>query len=421
MTEIEDNYKKTLHPSGIVILTEKMNNVRAVSLGFWIKIGSRYEPANLSGISHFLEHLLFKGSEKFTSKMISEIFDSMGGVINALTGKEYTCFYTRLIDEKVERGFEVLADMLQKPEFLQKEIKKEINVVLEEISLYEDSPDDKIHDFFIENLLGNHPLGKTILGKNESVESFDVKKSLNFFKEHYFPKNMIIAASGNVSHDLICELVTKYFANNLKKVTVKEKIKHKVKAQNKIYFKDTEQVHMCYGTKAFPADNPDRYVLTVLDTILGGGMSFRLFQEIREKRGLAYSVYSYHSLYSDTGIYAVYAGTRPDKAKEVLAIIKKEMFSLTENVGKEELERAKDHLKGHLVLSLESSSARMSRLGKSELIYKEIISIDELIKRVEKVTREDIVRVASDLFQPDKMVLTTIGPLTDKQFTQLTS
>lgn len=413
-------FNRTCLRNEVRVLTEVLPQVRSVTLGFWVGVGSRDEPEELNGVSHFLEHLLFKGTEKRSAREISETFDSLGAELNAFSAKEVTCFYARLLDEHLPIGVEVLSDMLQNSLFRAEDIDSEREVILEEISLYEDTPDDRIHDLFASVLWENHPLGKSVLGHIETVRSFSQEDILSFFSQHYVPNNLVVAAAGHLDHDKLVELIDKYFTpkTNLKfsrKLFVPE-----VEPHLTVYTKKTEQAHICYGAQGFHARHQDRFALAILDNILGGGMSSRLFQEVREKKGLVYSIYSYNSLYSETGLFAIYAGTRPSKTEQVIKLIKREINRiLGDGITSDELHRSKNHIKGELVLGLESTSHRMSRLGKAELSDGELLSLDELVERIDGVTVEDVNRIAREIFIPQKMVLAVIGPFKTEELAHL--
>lgn len=413
-------FNRTCLRNEVRVLTEVLPQVRSVTLGFWVGVGSRDEPEELNGVSHFLEHLLFKGTEKRSAREISETFDSLGAELNAFSAKEVTCFYARLLDEHLPIGVEVLSDMLQNSLFRAEDIDSEREVILEEISLYEDTPDDRIHDLFASVLWENHPLGKSVLGHIETVRSFSQEDILSFFSQHYVPNNLVVAAAGHLDHNKLVELIDKYFTpkTNLKfsrKLFVPE-----VEPHLTVYTKKTEQAHICYGAQGFHARHQDRFALAILDNILGGGMSSRLFQEVREKKGLVYSIYSYNSLYSETGLFAIYAGTRPSKIEQVVKLIKREINRiLGDGITSDELHRSKNHIKGELVLGLESTSHRMSRLGKAELSDGELLSLDELVERIDGVTVEDVNRIAREIFIPQKMVLAVIGPFKTEELAHL--
>lgn len=413
-------FKESTLESGLKVITEEIPYVRSVAMGFWIAVGARDESDKYNGMSHFLEHLLFKGTKTRTAKQISEIFDTLGGELNAFTAKEYTYFYTRLLDEQVPLGAEVLSDMLQNSLFGEKEISAEKEVVVEEINLHQDTPDELVHDLFAQHLWKNHPLGRSGLGDTKTVRSFTQTDVKDFFSRNYMLDNMVIAAAGNLKHEQIVEIVKKFFAKKTSKKVSRERVKPKVASGIAVMNRKTEQAHIVFGTQGLHARHKDRFALAILDSILGGGMSSRLFQEVREKRGLAYSIYSYLALYAETGLFSVYAGTRPSQVEEVVKIVKSEIESVTEKgVKQEELHRAKEHLKGQLVLSMENTGARMIRLGKSEIIQGEILSLDELIERIDQVESNDILRVAQNIFGSYNLFLAAIGPLNEDELSHL--
>lgn len=422
MRGVNVSFLSSYSDSGVKILTEAMPHMRSIALGFWINIGTRNEADNLGGISHFIEHMLFKGSKKYSSVEISQTFESLGADLNAFSSKEYVCFYSRFHDKHLPIALDVHSDMLQNPLLKEKDIGFEKNVVIEEINLLEDTPDELIHDLFASTIFQNHPLGKNVLGDIGSVKSFNQSNVSNFFNKNYVTKNILVAAAGNLEHEKIVDLINTHFLSAKRDENKKERHEFEPEIHQKLVVRSrkTEQAHICYGTKAIPAKHPDRFPLAVLDVILGGGMSSRLFQEIREKRGLVYTVYSYHSLFSDTGLFSVYAGTRASKVEEVIKIIQDELIKLLEKgINPGELDLAREHLKGQLVLSLESTHNRMIRIGKSELVHGEILSLDEIVKRIDEVTFEDVQRVARYLFKPEKMVLTIIGPTKEENITPL--
>lgn len=403
--------------SGIKVLTESIPYVRSVALGFWVNVGARDELSNLSGISHFIEHLVFKGTKDRTARQISEGFDRLGAEFNAFSAKEYTCFYTRLLDEHLPRGVEILSDVLQNPLFAKDDIEAERKVVLEEINLYEDTPDELIHDLFASTLFKNYPLGKPILGSPQTVKTISQASLKSYFRKRFNPANIVVAAAGSLSHHEVVRLVKRYFADSShKQLMVRKQVNPIAKRQVEVYQKKTEQAHICLGGLGVKAKDKNRFALVLLDNILGGGMSSRLFQEIREKRGLAYSIYSYHSFYTETGLFAIYAGANPNKVKEVLQLIQVEIAKIKENgISLDELKRAKEYIKGQLVLDLESTSHRMTRLGRSELVHGEILSLDELVERVDHVSLNDIKKMANSTFDLNKMALVIISPTKEEK------
>lgn len=408
-------YQKTLLDNGTIVVTEKVPDVRSVAIGFWVNVGSRNESDKESGMSHFIEHMMFKGTKTRSAKVISETFDSLGAELNAFTTKEFTCYYSRLIDEHIDVGVEVLTDMLQNSLLNKEHIDFEKQVVLEEIAMYEDTPDELIHELFTSTLWANHPLGRQVLGSRETVGSFDRAKVVAFMDKYYTSGNIIISAAGNLDHEKLVGLVRKYYKPEALKKPDQVIEKPKITQTVNVYTKKTEQVHICYGTEALDSRHNDRFALSLLENILGGGMSSRLFQKIREERGLAYSVYSYHSLYKDSGNLAIYVGTRLANVNEVLSIIRNEISSIRENgATADELERAREHLKGQMVLGLESTRNRMTRLGRSEMTQGEILSVNQLVDRINAVTLEDIKKLAAKIFQKDRQILTVIGSIEEK-------
>lgn len=411
------HYQLTEHPSGIRVLTEKMPNLRSVTSGFWVGVGSRDEPQELSGISHFIEHLLFKGTTRRTARRIAEEFDAMGGELNAFSAKEYTCYYAKVLDEKVEEAFEIITDMLLRPLMRPKDVDAERKVILEEIAMHEDSPDDIIHDLFVSALWESHPLGQSVLGHQNVVRTLQSEDISRFFRNHYRPENMVVAVAGNIDHDRVVELIDNHMESsssggrNDRHCVVPDIRPHTV-----VYDRPTEQAHIVLGTQGLPRRHPSRFALAVLDNILGGGMSSRLFQKIREERSLVYSIFSYHSMYVETGLVAVYAGTSPENSSAVLQLVKEEIEKLIEGgVTDEELERSKGHIKGNLVLSLEDSGSRMTRLGKSEVCQGEILSLDQLLERIDAVTCEEIKELAGQIFGQRRLVVTMIGPFGEQE------
>ncbi len=404
-------YKKEVLSNGLRVVTENIPHVKSAAIGFWIKCGSRYEPDNIHGISHFIEHMLFKGTSSRSAKSIAEEFESIGGYINAFTGREYTCVHARVLSEHLEYALEILMDMLQNSIFHDKEIEKEKNVVMEEIKMYEDTPDDSIHDFYTENVWNNHSLGKSILGNQKTIKDFSRDKIINYFNKYYTGKNIILSVSGNIIHEEIIKKVErlefKNNNNNIFNVNDKLPIFH-----NKYIYKEKEleQTHFCIGTEGLSQNHKDIFALMLLNNILGGGVSSRLFQRIREELGWAYSVFSYQSIYKDKGLFTIYAGTSPKLAPKVVEEIINEIYKIkNKGVNDSELKRTKAQLKGNLYLSMESTSNRMSRLGRTELCYDRIITFEELFEKISKVESEHIQEIIEILFE-DKLSFTAYGP-----------
>jgi predicted Zn-dependent peptidase len=411
---------RTEFASGLRVVTERMPGVRSVALGFWVLAGSRDEPPKISGSSHFLEHLLFKGTETRSARDIAEAFDAVGGDVNAFTAKEYTCFYARVLDRDLPMAVEHLCDMLQNSLIRKADVDGERQVILEEINMHEDTPDDLIHDLFQETLWPDHPLGRPILGTVGSITAASRQQVNRFYRRHYVPGNFVVVAAGNVVHDDLLKQVRSHMETG--RVRRKDgggsagwNLRQAGDApapsgRNLVKKRKTEQGHICLGTNGLSRQDPDRFAFGVVNAAIGGGMSSRLFQEIREKRGLAYSVYSYHTMYAEAGLFTTYAGTTPARAKQVLQILREQLADVADGgLSEEEFERAKGHMKGSLVLSLEDPGGRMSRLGKSEISHGEILTVDQILRRLEAVTYDDARRSAKRvLSQP--MSLTVLGP-----------
>jgi predicted Zn-dependent peptidase len=394
--------------SGARVVTEAMPSVRSIALGFWVRAGSRDEDHGHAGISHFLEHLLFKGTDRFSSREIDEAFDAMGAEVNAGTGKETTSVYSRFLDNHLERAFDVLQDMVLRPAY--PDIDSERQVVIEEIAMYEDEPQDKVHDVLAGAIFGDHPLGRPIIGRAEVVSSVPVPEIASWHDGRYTPGNMVLAAAGNLEHERVVELAERAFGDTAGPAAG-ELASPSANGQTlRFHEKETEQYHLCLGGPGIPRGDDRRFALRVLDTILGGSTSSRLFQEVREKRGLAYAVYSYASHYADTGQVALYVGTRPDNVAEALEVIGTELRRLHEDgVTEEELERARDNVKGRTVLSMESTLTRMNRLGSSLLMGVPLLTVDELLAAFDAVTLDDVNTIAQEFWRPERMAAAGVG------------
>lgn len=385
--------------NGLRIVLEKVPFVRSVSIGIWILTGSRNESAENNGISHFLEHMLFKGTKKRNAQDIAEAFDSIGGQVNAFTAKEYTCYYAKVLDHHKEYALEILSDMFFNSIFDEEELEREKNVVLEEIKMAEDTPDDIIHDLLEKTSFANHPLGNPILGKEDTVQAFHREKLQEYMKNHYIPENMVISIAGNVDESFI-QTVEDAF-NHFQETGTSMKVRAPHFSAGKIERnKDTEQAHICLGYRGLALEDESIYSLIMLNNLLGGSMSSRLFQEIREKRGLAYSVFSYPSTYIDSGLLTIYAGTSKDQLTLLENTIRDTIEQLIKNgITDKELINNKEQLKGNLLLSLESSSSIMSRNGKNELLLRRERPIDELVQAIDMVTKESIQFVIEKTFK----------------------
>ena len=410
-------FQRTTLDSGLTVVTEKMAEVRSISAGFWFDVGARDEPSSLAGASHFLEHLLFKGTMTRSAKDIADTFDAVGGDVNAFTGKEYTCYYSRVLDQDISMALDVLADMITNSVIDPTELESERKVILEEIAMHEDSPDELVHDLFFRSMWGDHPLGRPVLGYQDTIGAVKRDEVAGYWRERYSPANLVLAAAGNVDHDRLVHRVEAINFASPGKRTLRADEAPAPTAGVEVHKRPTEQAHIVIGMPGLPRGHEDRHALALMDTVLGGGMSSRLFQEIREKRGLAYSVFSYRSMFADAGTFAVYVGTTPQNAETVIDIVREELDSVfTDGLTDAEFARAKGHLKGSLVLSGEDPGSRMTRLGKAQLTTGEILSIDELIDKVERLEMDDIRRVANTVLGGTPRRVTVVGPFEEDAF-----
>ncbi len=407
-------------PNGIRIVTEAMPYVRSVSLGIWIGSGSRVEQGPENGLSHFIEHMVFKGTKHRSAEDIARSVDSVGGGLDAFTSKELVSFNTKVLDQHLPIALDVLADLVLNPLFRAEDIEKEKSVILEEIKMEADQPEFVLHEAFIGNFWKGHGLGKPILGTKETVKKFGQEMLLDFYGRVYSPKNILITAAGNLDHDDIIKLVREKFSPLRERGSVPVDMAPKTYAPLILKKKESlEQIHTAIGVPAYPLAHELRFPLYVLNTVLGGGMSSRLFQNIREKQGLAYAVYSELNLFSDTGCLTVYAGTAIETAKQVVSSVMQEFRQLKEEfISVDELQRAKDHLKGSLMLSLESTSSRMSNLARQELYFDRFMSLDEMIDSIDSVTQEEVQMIAQEFFRTDSVALAMLGRLGDIEVTR---
>ncbi|MBI3449135.1 MAG: insulinase family protein [Acidobacteria bacterium] len=405
--------RREILPNGLTLLTETMPNIRSVCLGVWLKQGSRQETEAENGVSHFIEHLLFKGTERRTAKEIAKTIDSIGGQCDAFTSKEYTCFYARVLDDHASVAFDLLSDIVLRPRFDPEHIEKERKVIFEEIKMVEDSPDELVYDLFTETIWRDHPLGRPIQGTVESVTALGPEMLGKFFRSSYHPGNVVISAAGNLDHPRLTALIKETFSS-LSDGTPPRPIgipQHRAEIVLREK-KELEQLHLCIGVPALAQNDPERYSGYVLNTLLGGTMSSRLFQNIREDRGLAYNVFSAMNSFADTGYFAVYAATRPGGGGEVVSQICEELVKVKEvKVDAVELKGAKDHLKGNLMLSLESSSSRMSNLARQDIYFQRQFSLDEIIAEIDKVTSEQVQSLARSMLDGRKCTAAVLGRL----------
>ncbi|MDR2714685.1 MAG: insulinase family protein [Coriobacteriales bacterium] len=413
-------YEKSTLSNGLTVLSESMDGVRSVALGIWYRVGSRDEKPEQLGLSHFMEHMMFKGTEKRTALDISMSFDAMGAELNAFTSKEYTCYYARVLDERLESAFEILSDMVTSSVFASDAIHSEREVVIEEISRCEDTPDDHIGDLFSETFYPTVQLGRPILGTRELVGAYEHEDCQRYQESHYHAGNATVVASGSIDHERLVALCERYLGA-MPTGTPNERglVDEQNRKELAALTRSTEQAHLLIGMPGVPLGHDDRYAAALLDSILGGPMSSRLFQEVREKRGLAYAVYASTVSYMNAAQFSVYAGTRPSNLGEVLGLIRKELASLVaKGVTPEELARVQEYVVGNLVLAHEATSSRMVRLGRNQVNGLKHLSIDELIERYRAVGLEDIKRVAERVFAQEPTVA-VISPLTQDEIAEL--
>jgi predicted Zn-dependent peptidase len=410
--EARDIQKHVL-PNGLVVITETMSHVRSVSVGAWIRNGSRREVPEENGLAHFMEHMVFKGTERRSAEEIARQMDSVGGMLDAFTSKEQICFNAKVLDEHLPIAFDIIGDLILRPKFDSEDVKKERQVVLEEIKMDLDNPEYLLHEIFTRGFWPEHPLGRPILGTPETVRKFN-REALRKRFEHWFaPNRLVITAAGNITHEQVLSLVERDFGGLLAIGALEDGSAPATQAPIHLETKrDLEQVHLCLGVPSYPLAHNRRFGVAVMNNLLGGGMSSRLFQNIREKQGLAYAVFSELTPYSDAGMLTVYAGTAKDTVGQVIDLVIKEFRDLKESpVSEEELRRAKNHLKGSLMLSLESTSSRMSNLARQELYFGRFYSLDEILASIEAVTREEVQTLAREFFRPEQIAITVLGPL----------
>ena len=402
---------RELLDNGLRLITESMPHVRSVTIGVWLMRGSRHESDDRSGIAHFVEHMLFKGTDTRTAEDIAQAIDSIGGQLDAFTAKEYASYYIKVLDEHLPLAVDLLADIVLRPAFSAEEVEREKKVILEEIKMVEDTPDDLVHELFTQHFWEGHPLGRPILGSKETVEAFTADSLLEYFRDAYVASNMIISAAGNLEHANVRQLIEAAFGGLAKSGQPVRAEPPRVVPQVITRTKELEQSHLCLGTDSYPQSHDDRYVSYILNTMLGGSMSSRLFQNVREKRGLAYAVFSGLSAYRDAGSITIYAGCANEAVGEVIDLCVEELRGIKRaDVPESELRRAKDHLKGSLMLSLENTASRMSHLARQEIYFDRHFGLDETLSGVERVSAADVRRVACDLFSNGSLAATVLGP-----------
>lgn len=406
--------RKTTLDNGIRVITEEIPHVHSVSVGIWVKTGSRDETEEENGISHFIEHMLFKGTKRRSAQQIAKEIDSVGGILNAFTGKEFSSFYAKVLAQHLPVALDLLFDLFLNSRFAEEEIERERRVIFQEISMVEDTPDEYIHDLFNQSFWPRHSLGRPILGSIQTISRMDQKGLLAFFDKHYVGQMPLLVAAGNLKHDELLRSIGKVLGGLRPQGSKKNGPPPRPQAHLLVKNKKLEQVHILVGTRGFSARHPKRYALSVLNAVLGGGMSSRLFQEVREKRGLAYSVYSFVSTFLDSGMLGIYVGTGEKTVARVLRVIRNEMEKMGETlIRPKEIKAAKEQLKGNLLLSLENTDSRVSRLAKSEMYFGRIIPIQEIIEGIDQVTADEVRTLAEQIFRPGALSLTALGPVTE--------
>jgi len=413
MVDEPRNIHREILPNGLTVLSESMTHIRSVSIGIWVRTGSRHEEPEANGVSHFLEHMVFKGTQNRSAEQIARQVDSIGGNMDAFTAKECICFNVKVLDQHMPIALDVLSDLVLNPVLAVNDITRERGVILEEIKMDEDNPDYLVHEIFTQNFWKDHPLGKPILGTKETVRAFDQELLQNYYRKHIHPENIIIAAAGNLDSKRFVDLISERFQNFKPGKNglhdTPPQVQARIIMRNK---KALEQVQICLGVASHPISHERRYSAYLLNTLLGGGLSSRLFQNVRERQGLVYAIFSELNPYRDTGCLSVYAGTSRESAPKVVESVVSEFRSLKENgVPEDELCRAKDQLKGNLMLSLESSTSRMSNLARQEMSFERFVGLDEIIERIEAVTANDLQSLGSEYFQTDRIVVTVLGNL----------
>ena len=408
-------FNKTVLDNGIRIVTMQVPQARSVAMGVWVNVGARDEKAEEGGLSHFIEHMIFKGTKRRTALQIAKEFDAIGGQCNAFTSKENTCYYAKVMDTHVDTMVDLLSDIFLNSVFDPGEVERERRVVLQEIRMLEDTPDEHIHVLLSQAVWGSHPLGRSILGTPETVTRFDSKTIREYFNRAYRPERIVISAAGNLDQASFVESIARAFKVVRKGNAIQERIKPTMDWVATVHPKNLEQVHICLGTMGVHTTDPRRHAFALLNVVLGGNMSSRLFQEIRERRGLAYAIYSFVSPYSDTGLLGVYVGVDKSNTQEVLRLIAKEIRRLKKKpIDDSELKNAKEHLKGGLCLAAESTSNQMTRLAQNEINFGRHIPLQELVDEIEKVTAEDILRLIQDTSQDEAVSLALLGPIDEK-------
>jgi len=406
-----DMFHKEHLQNGMPVVMEPMKNMRSVVLGIWVKVGSRYEPAGQNGISHFLEHMFFKGTKKRTTKDIAVEIDSLGGELNAFTSRETTTFYVKVLDEYLEKGLELLTDIFLNSTFPEDDIEKEKKIIKEEIKMVEDTPDDYVHDLSNQTIWGQTGLGQPVLGRRETIRSFTRDDLLHHIRKYYGTKDIVASCAGNFDHEHLLSMLNKHLGNLRRGSEPERGIPPEYKNRAEVHSKELSEAHLCLTLKGVPQASKDRFALFSLNTILGAGVSSRLFQKIREERGLAYAIYSFIASYLDTGIWGVYAGVSRKRVQEVIELILNELYCLKDTITEKELQRAKNQMKGNIMLGLESTSSRMNNLARQEIYYGRYSSPKEIMNEIDSITLMQIRELAEQLIAKEHLSLTVYGPV----------
>ena len=413
---MEQIINKTILDNGIRILTKKIPHVHSVSMGVWVNVGARDEKVDENGLSHCIEHMIFKGTKKRSAFQIAKQFDAIGGQTNAFTSMEMTCYHAKVMDTHMETMVDILSDIFLNSKFSSSEVEKEIPVILQEIGMAEDNPEEYIHTLLGDNLWGGNPLGRSILGSRESINSFSAETIKDFFLRFYQPDRIVISAAGNLDHEHFIDLIGPTFEMVQSGEKLPRRVAPVMKSPVELHYRELEQVHICLGAKGISITDPDRYAFSLMNTILGGNMSSRVFQEIRERRGLAYSVYSFISSYVDTGMFGIYVGVSPKSALESIELILKELRRLKEEkVDHAELHDAMEYTKGNILISAENTDNQMVRLAQNEIHFGRYVPLQEIVSNVESVVEDDILHLAQRLLEPETFALTILGPVSEEK------
>ncbi len=413
---MEQIINKTILDNGIRILTKKIPHVHSVSMGVWVNVGARDEKVAENGLSHCIEHMIFKGTKKRSAFQIAKQFDAIGGQTNAFTSMEMTCYHAKVMDTHMETMVDILSDIFLNSKFSSSEVEKEIPVILQEIGMAEDNPEEYIHTLLGDNLWGGNPLGRSILGSRESINSFSAETIKDFFLRFYQPDRIVISAAGNLDHEHFINLIGPTFEMVQSGEKLPKRVTPVMKSPVELHYRELEQVHICLGAKGISITDPDRYAFSLMNTILGGNMSSRVFQEIRERRGLAYSVYSFISSYVDTGMFGIYVGVSPKSALESIELILKEIRRLKEEkIDHAELHDAMEYTKGNILISTENTDNQMVRLAQNEIHFGRYVPLQEIVSNVESVVEDDILHLAQRLLEPETFALTILGPVSEEK------